>query len=135
MARHTHITRRDVPLCDFCCREGVTTRFPCSTTITMVAADGSVSTSDDDWAACEACAPLVAAGDPKRLAEWVLGRAVGPGVEVLRSVPSLRVDVLASLVDMYSRLLPTLGAPVPCEGFGGVANAGVTIEVVEDDDE
>ena len=138
MTRHTYITKRDEPVCDFCSGPDVTTRYPCSTTVAMVAlAEGdptpiAVAESSDDWAACVPCARLVSAGDPARIAAGVLERGGNtPEVALALAIPEFRALALENLTDLYTKLLPALGAPVPCTGFAS-DDAGRIIRVVDE---
>jgi hypothetical protein len=108
---HTHITKRDQAICDFCSGEDVEFRYPCETTIAIVA-DTAVAESNDDWSACALCAALVDAGDPVALAAGVLDRAA-PGEirEALALIPGLRETAVENLTELYSGLLPRLGKP------------------------
>jgi len=139
MAKHIHITKRAEPVCDFCSGPGVTTRYPCSATVAIVAlAEGdptpsAVAESNDDWAACAACSALVATGDPARIAAGVLAKPSDPEVASALAIPEFRALALESLTNLYLKLIPVLGAPVPCTGFAS-DDEGQIIRIVEDDE-
>jgi len=142
MAKHVQITKRDVGVCDFCSGPDIRFRYPCSATITMVAVDGDGearmgATSNDDWAGCAGCAPVIALKDPARLAAHVIdtGHAADPATQVLLSlVPEFRQIAMGNLVELYTNLLPALGEPVPDDGVL-TGDAGQVVHIMEDDDD
>lgn len=111
MTEHTHITKRDQAICDFCSGADVELRYPCTASIALVSPIG-IAESSDDWSACAPCGRLIDAGDPSKLAAGVLDRAAPPEVrEALAAVPGLRESALLNLTDLYVTLLPRLGKP------------------------
>lgn len=66
--------------------------------VTLEAA--SMTTIDtSDWAACMSCDPVVAAGDPESLTDWVLAHRDASRVGPIRE--SIRAVVRADLVELY----------------------------------
>lgn len=136
MTKHTYITKRDCPICDFCSCPNVRWRFPCSSTIATVAmADGdpapiAVAESSDDWSACDPCAVVVVQRDPVRLAMSVISRPSDPEVRDALMIPEFRAVALENLMGLYTKLLPELGMPTRCTGFVS-DDAGKTIFVEE----
>lgn len=141
MARHVHITQRDELVCDFCSGPGVRFRYPCDATITMAALDANGeallgSVSDDDWAACAACAIVIAENSPAKLANHVVDNGHGdPDLQAfLRGEPAFRRAAVAHLTELYNRLLPVLGERTADDGKP-TGNAGQSIKIAENDDD
>ena len=138
MTQHTYITKRDCPICDFCLGSRVRWAFPCSTTIAAVAMAGDTlmavaETAADPWSACDKCAAVVVQRDPMRLAAHVANSTGDPEARAMLAHPEFCAVLIQSWVELYTRVLPELGKPIPCTEFIG-PSAGQTIEIVEEPD-
>ena len=130
MTKHTYVTHTDEIRCDFCSGPRPTTRYPCAATVALTAGPATI-VSDDDWAACAACAAVVRTGDPIALARWVVAHPPGPEEALVAAIPDFRRFMLQKLVDLYTRLLPVLGDPTT--DMGTANDGAVSIRVEEED--
>jgi hypothetical protein len=129
MAKHTYITKRDEPLCDFCCARKSVWRYPCTLQVTMATSVGAV-TSSDDWGACDSCSSLIEKKDIDGLVKQVWGSFVA--AKALKNVPlSVRVSACKPIREMYVGLLPNLGERNSDSELK--EGEGMCIKVVEED--
>ena len=106
MNDYTYIEKRDVPLCDFCCREEAVYFYPSSADPikqTVQHKDGIIHIEERDtrWGACQTCSAIVDQKNPMKLASHVMEAMAG-----LSPVPVQYL--LVSLVSLYQSLLPNL---------------------------
>jgi len=110
------------PPCDFCNAAWPSWSLPCADLILEATGDyGTASTTlAGDWGACDTCVIYIRNGDPDGLAAHVTRVAAGPPELIRMTTAAFRRDVFFQL---YKRVLPQLGAPVPLREVVGAGGA------------
>jgi len=118
------------PVCDFCNATAAAYALRCDDL--AIRATGPHGTAQGtlagDWLACGACLPFIERGDPDALADYVARAGHGPPELLRLTTETFRRDIFAQL---YRRVLPLLGAPVPLarEAVGAGGDKRPQVEV------